>query len=41
MEESWGMGLKSMRERVEQLNGDLAIISQPDTGTHVKVEVTI
>jgi len=41
IEESWGMGLKSMRERVEQLNGNLAIISQPDTGTHVKVEVTI
>ncbi len=41
MEESWGMGLKSMRERVEQLHGELEIISEPDAGTCIKVEVTV
>jgi signal transduction histidine kinase len=40
IEETGGMGLKSMRERVAQLNGDLEIISQPGAGTRVKVEVT-
>jgi len=38
-EENWGMGLKSMRERVEQRNGQLEIISAPGEGTCVKVEV--
>lgn len=39
-EESRGIGLKSMRERVEHLNGNLEIISKPGAGTNVKVEFT-
>jgi signal transduction histidine kinase len=39
--ESRGMGLKSIRERVDHLNGKLDIISKPDAGTNVKVEVTV
>ena len=39
--ESSGMGLKSMRERVEDLNGKLKVTSQPGAGTNVKVEVEI
>jgi signal transduction histidine kinase len=39
IEETWGMGLKNMRERVEQLNGKLVIISEPGEGTCVQVEV--
>ncbi len=39
--ESRGMGLKSMRERVEQLNGKLEITSKPGAGTNVGVEVAV
>jgi signal transduction histidine kinase len=39
--ESSGIGLKSMRERVETLNGKLEITSKPGAGTNVKVEVEI
>jgi len=39
--ESRGMGLKSMRERVEHLNGKLEIISEPGAGTNIKVEVSV
>ncbi len=39
--ESRGMGLKTMRERVEQLNGNLEITSEPGGGTKVKVEVAV
>jgi len=38
-EENWGLGLRSMRERVEQCNGKLEIISASETGTCIKVEV--
>jgi signal transduction histidine kinase len=41
VKESWGMGLKNMRARVEHLNGKLDISSTPGAGTHVKVEVAI
>jgi signal transduction histidine kinase len=36
---SRGMGLKSLRERVEHMNGKLEIISSPGAGTDVCVEV--
>lgn len=39
-EKSRGMGLKSLRERVEHMNGKLEIISSPGAGTDVCVEVT-
>jgi signal transduction histidine kinase len=39
--ESSGLGLKSMRERVEDLNGKLEITSKPGAGTNVKVEVEV
>jgi signal transduction histidine kinase len=38
-EKSRGMGLKSLRERVEHMNGKLEIISSPGAGTDVCVEV--
>lgn len=40
-EESRGMGLKSMKERAEHLNGKLEIISEPGAGTTIKVEVAV
>ncbi len=40
IEETRGMGLKSMRERVEQLDGALEIVSMPGAGASIKVEVT-
>jgi len=39
--ESRGMGLKSMRERIEHLNGKLEIISEQGAGTNIKVEVAV
>ncbi|NIV11487.1 MAG: hypothetical protein GWN62_09450, partial [Aliifodinibius sp.] len=39
LEESSGMGLKNIKERVEQLNGKLDITSTRDAGTKIKVEV--
>jgi signal transduction histidine kinase len=36
-----GMGLDSMRERVESLEGDLSIESKPDQGTKVCVTIPI
>ncbi len=41
LEESSGMGLKNIKERVEQLNGKLDITSTRDAGTKIKVEVEV
>ena len=39
--DSSGMGLKNMRERVEQLGGNLTISSTTDTGTTVEIVVHV
>jgi len=36
-----GIGLKTIRERVNSLNGDLHIDSIPDNGTSVHIEITL
>jgi PAS domain S-box-containing protein len=41
MDEPGGMGLVSMRERVEQMGGSLEISSEQGTGTSVKVQMKI
>lgn len=40
MTDHGGMGLVSMRERAERLGGSLTILSAPDAGTRVRVEVS-
>jgi signal transduction histidine kinase len=35
----WGMGLKSMRERVEELGGTFELIAEPERGTCVRAEL--
>jgi len=40
-EKSAGLGLVSMRERVESLNGRLSIVSVPGTGTVVEARVPL
>jgi signal transduction histidine kinase len=36
-----GIGLSSMQERAEKLNGDLQIVSTPGKGTKVQVQVKV
>jgi signal transduction histidine kinase len=36
-----GMGLASMRERAEALNGELVIESEPGRGTHISVTLPV
>ncbi len=36
-----GIGLSSMRERAELLNGSFEVISEPDRGTLVKVRLPL
>ena len=36
-----GMGLVSMRERAEALNGEVAIESEPGSGTHISVTLPV
>jgi signal transduction histidine kinase len=35
------LGLRSMRERITRLNGDLTIQSQPGQGTHIQVSIVL
>jgi signal transduction histidine kinase len=41
LEDEGGIGLKSMRERVEKLGGVLIIVSRPGEGTRVKASVPL
>ncbi|NTU74975.1 MAG: hypothetical protein HGA86_02510, partial [Anaerolineaceae bacterium] len=34
-----GMGLENMRERVQQIGGELVLLSSPGQGTIIRVEV--
>ena len=36
-----GLGLRNIRERVTQLNGKLAIFSEPDNGTKLEVVIPL
>jgi signal transduction histidine kinase len=36
-----GLGLESMRERVQVLGGTFSVQSQPDEGTEINVEVSL
>jgi signal transduction histidine kinase len=36
-----GFGFKSMRERAQELGGELAIESEPGTGTKIAVSIPI
>jgi signal transduction histidine kinase len=36
-----GMGLRGIRERVEQLGGHLSVQSMPGAGTRLRVEVAL
>ena len=38
---SWGVGLRSMRERAEMLGGDLRVDSSPGSSTRVEVKVPL
>jgi signal transduction histidine kinase len=38
---SWGVGLRSMRERAEMLGGSLRVDSSPGDGTTVEVSVPL
>jgi signal transduction histidine kinase len=38
---SWGVGLRSMRERAEVLDGSLLVDSRPGTGTRVELRVPL
>jgi signal transduction histidine kinase len=33
------LGLRSMRERVERLGGEIAVVSEPGSGTEITVRV--
>jgi signal transduction histidine kinase len=38
---SWGLGLGSMRERLEMLGGSLRVDSEPGEGTKVEMRVPL
>jgi len=38
---SWGVGLRSMRERAEMLGGTVRIDSEPEAGTRVALRVPL
>ncbi len=38
---SWGVGLQSMRERTEMLDGSLRVDSKPGAGTRVEMRVPL
>jgi signal transduction histidine kinase len=38
---SWGVGLRSMRERAEMLSGSLHVDSRPGAGTRIEVRVPL
>ncbi len=41
MDVTEGIGLSSMRERAELLNGSFEVLSEPDRGTVVKVRLPL
>ena len=38
---SWGVGLRSIRERAEMLGGTLRVDSEPSKGTRVEIRVPL
>ena len=40
-EQSYGIGLKSIQERIDLINGNMKIISQPGAGTQIYVQAPI
>ena len=40
-EHSYGIGLKSIQERIDLINGSMQIISQPGAGTHLLIQAPI
>jgi signal transduction histidine kinase len=38
---SWGVGLRSMRERAEMLGGTLRVDSEPGEGTRLEIRVPL